>query len=65
MSEFKPNEAIVALGCSKGVTKHIFHKVCIDKMMDFNREKSLQSKCPFCKANVQPSRFVHMKFRGY
>ena len=39
MSEFEPNEAIVALGCSKGDTKHIFHKSCIDKMMDFNKKK--------------------------
>ena len=67
MGEFEQNQALIALGCSKGDTKHIFHKACVDKMMNFNKQKQppQQSKCPYCKANVLPGRFMNFNFKGF
>ena len=33
--------------------------------MNFDKRKQAQSKCPFCKAVLEPAKFEHMTFKGY
>ena len=64
--DFEIGEHILALGCSTGEAKHLFHRHCLDEMVQFNKNKHppQSSFCPYCKADVLPARFKHHIFRG-
>lgn len=59
--DFEEGEEVSVCPCHN---THVYHKYCLDEVVDYNNEKGKDNTCAICRSKFKPENVVTLKYGG-